>query len=101
MDISRSIKDFFLLTPYFIALFIGVIMNTLIYLSLSFINAYIVSFLMLAMEHGEASIAIPVANLSFFIALLLSIVLKMETLTPRKLCAMGCALVSIVLLSQA
>ena len=61
----------------------------------------IVSFLMLAMEHGEASIAIPVANLSFFIALLLSIVLKMETLTPRKLCAMGCALVSIVLLSQA
>ena len=61
----------------------------------------IVSFLMLAMEHGEASIAIPVANLSFFIALFLSIVLKMETLTPRKLCAMGCALVSIVLLSQA
>ena len=35
MDISRGIKDFFLLTPYFIALFIGVIMNTLIYLSLS------------------------------------------------------------------
>ena len=61
----------------------------------------IVSFLMLAIEHGEASIAIPVANLSFVIALFLSIVLKMETLTPRKLCAMGCALVSIVLLSQA
>jgi uncharacterized membrane protein len=56
---------------------------------------------MLAIEHGEASIAIPVANLSFVIALFLSIVLKMETLTPRKLCAMGCALVSIVLLSQA
>ena len=36
MDISRSIKDLFLLTPYFIALFIGVIMNTLIYLCLSF-----------------------------------------------------------------
>ena len=62
---------------------------------------FIVNFLMLAIKHGEASIAIPVANLSFFIALFLSIVLKMETLTPRKLCAMGCALVSIVLLSQA
>jgi len=35
MDISRSIKDFLLLTPYFIALFIGVIMNTIIYLFLS------------------------------------------------------------------
>jgi len=36
MDISRSIKDFFLLTPYFIALLIGLTMNTLIYLCLCF-----------------------------------------------------------------
>ena len=36
MDISRSIKDFFLITPYLIALGIGVILNTLIYLCLSF-----------------------------------------------------------------
>ena len=61
----------------------------------------IVSFLMLAIEHGEASIAIPIANLSFVIALFLSIVLKMEALTPRKLYAVACAVVSIVLLSQA
>jgi drug/metabolite transporter (DMT)-like permease len=61
----------------------------------------IVNFLMLAIEHGEASIVIPVANLSFVIALFLSIVLKMEALTLRKLCAVGCAMVSIILLSQA
>jgi len=36
MGISRSIKDIFLLTPYFIALSIGVISTTLIYLILSF-----------------------------------------------------------------
>jgi len=35
MDISRSIKDFFLITPFLIALSVGVIMNTLIYLCLS------------------------------------------------------------------
>ena len=61
----------------------------------------IVNFLMLAIKHGEASIAIPVANLSFVIALFLSIVLKIEVLTPRKLCAIGCAVVSVILLSQA
>ena len=61
----------------------------------------IVNFLMLAIEHGEASIVIPVANMSFVIALFLSIVLKMEALTLRKLCAVGCAVVSIILLSQA
>ena len=61
----------------------------------------IVNSLMLAIKHGEASIAIPVANLSFVIALFLSIVLKIEVLTSRKLCAVGCAMVSIILLSQA
>jgi hypothetical protein len=35
MGISRSIKDILLITPYLIALGIGVILNTLIYLSLS------------------------------------------------------------------
>ena len=62
---------------------------------------FIVNFLMLAIQHGEASIAIPVANSSFVIALFLSMVLKIEALTPRKLCAISCAVVSIILLSQA
>jgi hypothetical protein len=35
MGISRSIKDILLITPYLIALLIGVMMNTLIYLLLS------------------------------------------------------------------
>ena len=35
MDISRSIKDILLITPFLIGLGIGVILNTLIYLSLS------------------------------------------------------------------
>jgi len=35
MDISRSIKDFFLLTPYFIALLFGVLCHIIIYLFLS------------------------------------------------------------------
>ena len=62
---------------------------------------FIVNFLMLAIKHGEASIAIPVANSSFVIALFLSMALKIEALTPRKLCAIGCAVVSVILLSQA
>ena len=62
---------------------------------------FIVNFLMLAIKHGEASIAIPVANSSFVIALFLSMALKIEALTSRKLCAIGCAVVSIILLSQA
>jgi len=36
MVISRSVKDFCLLAPYFIALFISVICTTLIYLVLYF-----------------------------------------------------------------
>ena len=61
----------------------------------------IVNFLMLAIEHGEASITIPVANMSFVIALFLSAILKMETLSRRKLFAVACAVFSIILLSQA
>ena len=61
----------------------------------------IVNFLMLAIQYGEASIVIPVANLSFVIALLLSIALKIEALTIKKLSAVGCAAVSIILLSRA
>ena len=38
MDISRSIKDFFLLTPYFIILSISVLYHIFIHLSFGFIN---------------------------------------------------------------
>ncbi len=61
----------------------------------------IANFLMLAVTYGEASVVIPIANLSFIVALLLSVGLKMETLDWRKICAVGCAAASIALLAQA
>jgi len=55
---------------------------------------------MSAVKVGEASIVIPVANMSFVIALILSVGLRMETLTLRKSIAIVCAALSIFLLSQ-
>ena len=60
----------------------------------------IVNFLMLALEYGQASIVIPIANMSFIFALLISITLKMELLTFRKCFAVGFAVVSIILLAK-
>lgn len=61
----------------------------------------IVNFLILAIRHGEASIVIPVANLSFVVAMALSAALGMERITPRKLAAVGCAGGAILLLTRA
>jgi drug/metabolite transporter (DMT)-like permease len=61
----------------------------------------IASSLMLAVERGEASVVIPIANMSFVVALGLSLVSRMEKLTARKLVAVGAAVASIVLLAQA
>lgn len=61
----------------------------------------IVTFLMLAIKYGQASIVIPIANTSFIVALLLSILLKWENLTCKKFFAIVLAVVSIVLLSKA
>ena len=60
----------------------------------------IVNFLMLAIERGQASVVIPIANMSFVVALFLSAALKMEALTLRKGLAMVCAAGSIALLSK-
>ncbi len=59
----------------------------------------IVNFLLLAIEQGQASTVIPIANMSFVLALLLSAALGMEQLTPRKLAAVAAAACSILLLS--
>lgn len=59
----------------------------------------IVNCLLLAIEQGQASTVIPIANMSFFFALLLSATLKMEELTSRKLAAVVAAACSILLLS--
>jgi drug/metabolite transporter (DMT)-like permease len=60
----------------------------------------IVNFLIAAVARGEASVVIPIANLSFVAAMLISVTLGMETLSARKLTAVGCAMTAIVLLSM-
>lgn len=71
-----------------------------VYAALSGILVFmIVNFLLLAIEYGQASVAIPIANMSFVIAMLLSAGLGMETLTGRKLGAVAMSVCSILLLS--
>ena len=59
----------------------------------------IANFLMLAVELGEASVVIPIANMSFVVALLISLSLGMEKLTLKKSAAMLFATASIISLS--
>lgn len=59
----------------------------------------IVNSLLLAVEHGQASIVIPIANMSFVVALLLSVRLGMERLTWRKSVAVAVSVCSVALLS--
>jgi drug/metabolite transporter (DMT)-like permease len=61
----------------------------------------IVNFLLLAVERGEASVVIPIANMSFVAALLLSVGLRMEPLTRRKAFAVAVAAFSVLMLSLA
>jgi uncharacterized membrane protein len=60
----------------------------------------IVNFLVTAMSLGDASLVIPIANLSFLAALILSRLLGWERLNGRKLAAIGLAVVSILLLAR-
>ena len=59
----------------------------------------IVNFLIAAVARGEASVVIPIANLSFVAAMLISMALCMERLSVRKVVAIVCAVVAIALLS--
>jgi drug/metabolite transporter (DMT)-like permease len=61
----------------------------------------IVYSLMRAVEQGEASVVIPIANMSFVVALAISLATGMERLTPRKAVAVAAAVGAIVLLSRA
>ena len=70
--------------------FFSLVSGTLVFL--------IVNFLLLAIEGGQASIAIPIANMSFVVALLLSVTLGMEALTRRKVGAVALSAISILLL---
>ncbi|MBE0502304.1 MAG: EamA family transporter, partial [Desulfuromonadales bacterium] len=70
------------------------------YASLSGVLVFlIVNFLLLAIEKGQASVVIPIANMSFAVALLLAVVLGMERLTLHKIAAVSMAVGSILMLS--
>ena len=60
----------------------------------------IVNFLMIGLKQGQASVVIPIANMSFIIALFFSLALKIERLNAKKAVAACLALFSIVLLSR-
>jgi len=61
----------------------------------------VVNTLYLGLERGEASIVVPIANLSFVAAISLSVITRMEMLSLRKVIAMAFAVASVVLLSRA
>ena len=61
----------------------------------------VVNALIEALKHGEASVVVPIANLSFAVAMLFSVFLGMEKLSGRKYFAIGCAAVSVFLMAQA
>jgi drug/metabolite transporter (DMT)-like permease len=61
----------------------------------------IVNFLMVGLKHEQANVVIPIANMSFIVALFVSIALKIERLDMQKAVAACFALFSILLLSKA
>ena len=60
----------------------------------------VVNALIEALKNGEASVVVPIANLSFAVAMLLSVFLGMEQLSSRKYIAIGCAALSVFLMAQ-
>lgn len=59
----------------------------------------IVNTLIAGLQIGEASIIIPIANLSFLVALTLSVIMKMEVLNKFKLIAISFSVLAIIFLS--
>lgn len=60
----------------------------------------VANLVMLAVQHGEASIVVPIANMSFMASLALSVVLGMERLTGRKVLAILLAAAAILVLAD-
>jgi len=61
----------------------------------------VVNTLIEAIAHGEVSIVVPIANLSFVVALIISAALRMEAVTWRKVGAILLAVIAIGLLALA
>lgn len=62
--------------------------------------AFVAGGLMLAIERGDASLVVPIANLSFAVSLLISVGLGMERLSLRKLGALACAALALFALAR-
>ena len=60
----------------------------------------IVNFLILGLKVAQASIVVPIANMSFIIALLISVLMGVEKMDSKKIVATAFAVGSIVLLSS-
>lgn len=60
----------------------------------------VANLVMLAVQHGEASIVVPIANMSFMASLALSVALGMERLTGRKVLAIVLAVGAILVLAD-
>ncbi|OKY76904.1 MAG: hypothetical protein BM485_00705 [Desulfobulbaceae bacterium DB1] len=60
----------------------------------------IVNFLILGLKVAQASVVVPIANMSFIIALLLSVLMGTERMDLKKIVAIAFAVGSIVLLSS-
>ena len=60
-----------------------------------------VLFLALAVKYGEASVVVPISQLSFTITILLARVVLHERLTVKRVCALASAVLCIVFMSQA
>lgn len=72
----------------------------LLYCAVSGVLIYfIANFLMLAVTYQPASTVIPLANMSFIVAISLSAIFKLERITLKKGAAISLAVVSILLLS--
>jgi drug/metabolite transporter (DMT)-like permease len=59
------------------------------------------NFLMMALARGDASVVVPIANMSFLVTIAISLLIGMERVSARKLVAVALALVAILLLSRA
>ena len=61
----------------------------------------VVWLLTTALTLGDASVVVPLANMSFVAAFVFSVILKLERINARKLAAVALAAVAVVLLAQA
>ena len=60
----------------------------------------IVYFMASALKHGDASLALPVSQMSFLITSMLGIIILKESFTIKKLLGIGCSIMCIVFMSM-